>query len=153
MSKLTDLTENFRQDLEEFTDGCRENQEAGGWDSDNNGDMDDYYVQNLMSCMLRIIGSDGNISRREAEFFNACFGTENTVQELDRMYDDSEDILSGEEFETRLREDFAQLKRINTPLADSYRDLWLSACEILIASDGQLLPQEIESAKRLKQLF
>lgn len=153
MSKLTDLTENFRQDLEEFTDGCRENQEAGGWDSENNGDMDDYYVHDLMSCMLKIIGSDGNISRREAEFFNTCFGTENTAQELDEMYDESEDILSGEDFETHLREDFDMLKRVNSSLAESYRELWLSSCEIMIASDGQLLPQEIEAAKHLKKLF
>ena len=150
MSKLTDLTDKFASKLDSFTSACEEQE---SWDSEKYGNMADFYVQSLMSTMLRVIASDGNISRKEAEFFNVCFDADLTAAQLDKMYDDSEDILSGDDYDSQLREDFDLLKAVSPALADDYRDIWLTACEILIASDGQLLPQEMEDAKHLKSLF
>lgn len=152
MGKIDSLTEAFRVQYDRFIIGCDSIEETGAWDKETFGEMDVFYENDLVSLVLRLIASDGKISGREVEYLNRNFGFDYTVERLAETYDlCSREI--GESFDEKFKNDVAYMRAINGKLAALYEELLHIICDIVIASDGEISPEEIEEARRIKALF
>ncbi|MBO4839434.1 MAG: TerB family tellurite resistance protein [Lachnospiraceae bacterium] len=152
MKKIDALTEDFRFQYEKFLIGCDSQEEIEHWDKEENGEMEAFYENDLLCVILRLIAADGRISEKEAEYLNRYFGLEYTAEELENICADFED-LSAEEFEAQFAQDLDALRAASGKLADAYKELVGLACDIIIASDEQIAPEEAEEAERLKALL
>ena len=152
MGKIDSLTEAFRVQYDRFIIGCDAIEETGAWDKDAFGEMDVFYENDLVSLVLRLIAADGKISGREVDYLNRNFGLDYTVERLAETYDLFRREI-GESFDEKFKSDVACMKAINGKLAALYEELLRIICDIVIASDGEISPEEIEEAKRIKALF
>ena len=152
MGKIDSLTEAFRVQYDRFIQHCDAIEETGAWDKETFGEMDVFYENDLVSLILRLIAADGKISGREVEYFNRNFGFDYTAEQLAEVYDICRGEI-GESFDVKFKEDVACMRAINGELAALYEELLRNICDIVIASDGEISPQEIEEARRIKALF
>lgn len=132
---LKKLTESFRTKYESFITGCDSVEFDTVWDKAENGEMDVFFENELLSVILSLIISDGKISDAEVRYLNDSFGFSYTVDELKEVYENL-----GEEIENYFEENFksgyAMLRGINDKLADAYKELFSMICEIIACSDG-----------------
>ena len=152
MGKIDSLTEAFRVQYDRFIQHCDAIEETGAWDKETFGEMDVFYENDLVSLILRLIAADGKISGREVEYFNRNFGFDYTAEQLAEVYDICRGEI-GESFDEKFKEDVASMRAINGELAALYEELLRNICDIVIASDGEISPEEIEEARRIKSLF
>lgn len=61
------------------------------------------------------------------------------------------DLLSS--FDVKFKNGVECMKNINVKLAALYSELLGTICDILIASDGEISPDEIQEAQRIKSLL
>lgn len=152
MSKIDTLTESFKLKAEKFAIGCRSFQELEYWDTENDGDMEAYYRQELIGIALKIIAADGAITNKEADYVNRCFGFDYTKAEYEGFYELTEDIILDEAFSENFANGITKLKKVSEKLAGAYKELLTAMLEIIIASDGHIAETEIEEAKKLRAL-
>ena len=65
MSNLENYTQSFRMKYESFLTGCDAMEELGLWDKENLGEMEGYYVNDMVSVIIRLIATDGRITEKE----------------------------------------------------------------------------------------
>ena len=152
MDRIDMLTNDFRSLYERFLIGCDAIEETGGWDKENLGEMDVFYENDLLSLILRLIAADGKISEKEAEYLDRNFGFDYSPGQLADIYENCREAIGGS-FDEKFKEGVRQMKAINAKLADAYAELLGLACDIVAASDGEIAPEEIEEAKRIKALL
>ena len=152
MERIDELTNEFMTKLEQFMIGCDAVEDAEQWDKDENGEMELFFENDLVSVILRLIASDGEISEKEAEYLNKTFGFDYTGEELKEVYKNCSDEIGGS-FDETFRDGVARLRAISEPLADAYNELLCLICDIIAESDGVVSPDEIEEIKNLKELF
>ena len=152
MKSIDALTEEFRSKYERFLIGCDAIEELDQWDKEENGEMDVFYENDLVSVILRLIAVDGDINDKEAEYLNRTFGFEYTTEELKDVYTSCEEDVSHS-FDEQFENGITLMRSINEKLADAYKELLSLICEIIIESDDVIAPEEIEEAKSLKKLF
>ena len=141
MKNIDKLTEEFKTKYERFLIGCDAIEELDQWDKEENGEMDVFYQNDLVSVILRLIAADGEISDEETDYLNRNFGFEYCEEEVSHSFD--------EQFENGI----TLMRSINEKLADAYKELLSLICNIIIESDEVIAPEEIEEAKKLKELF
>ncbi len=152
MKRIDALTEEFKSKYERFLIGCDAIEELDLWDKEENGEMDAFYQNDLVSVILRLIAADVEISDEEAEYLNRNFGFDYSAEELADVYENCEEEVSysfDEEFENGV----SLMRSINEKLADAYKELLGLICDIIIESDDVIASEEIEEAKRLKKMF
>ena len=88
---------------------------------------------------------------KEAEYLNRNFGFDYTAGKLAEAIENCRGKL-GKPFGEQFRDGLARMEKINGKLAAAYAELLGLACDIVIASDGEITPEEIEEAKRIKSL-
>lgn len=152
MKNIEALTAEFKAKYERFIIGCDAIEEMGLWDKEKNGEMDVFYENDLVSVVIRLIASDGNIAEKEAEYLNKAFGFEYTAEELTEVYKSCGDDI-GRSFDEQFENGVTYMRSINGKLADAYKELLGLICDIIIESDGETVSAETEEAKRLKALF
>lgn len=151
MENIDSLTRSFKSKYESFLIGCDAIEETGGWDKDAFGEMDVFYENDLVGLILRLVAADGKISEKEVEYVNKNFGFGQTVQSLGAAYENCRGAL-GASFDENFKKGVALMQKINAKLAAAYRELLGIVCDIVVASDGEISPEEIEEAKRIKAL-
>lgn len=151
MDKLNALSESFKMKYEKFLIGCDSIEEIDLWDKEAYGEMDGFYSNDIVSVIIRLIAADGSFTEKETAYLNDLFGFDYTAEELKGIYDDCGDSIENL-FEKDLGEGIANLKKINDKLADIYKDLLLTVCDIVIESDGVIDRAELELAKQLKDI-
>ena len=82
MNRIDKLTEDFRYKYDRFFIGCDAAEEEGLWDKEENGEMDGFYQNDLVSVIIRLIAADGVISDKETEYLNKTFGFDYTTRPL-----------------------------------------------------------------------
>ena len=102
--------------------------------------------------ILRVIVADGKISEKEVEYLNRNFAFDYTVESLAETYDNCRAAI-GESFDVKFKNGVECMKNINVKLAALYSELLGTICDILIASDGEISPDEIQEAQRIKSLL
>ncbi len=149
MENLKKYSEEFKFKFEKFLIGCDSIEEMDLWDLDRFGEMDVYYSNDITSVIIRLIAADGEFSAKEVEFLNDMFGFQYDEDELREIYEEcSEGIESI--FDDGVENGFAVMKSINEKLANTYKELMVLICDIIIAADGEVNNIEIELVKNLK---
>lgn len=152
MESVDVLTKGFKAKYESFLIGCDAIEEMGQWDKEAFGEMDVFYESDLGGMILRLIAADGEICGKEVEYVNKNFGFDYTEGSLKAAYESCHEGLVGS-FDENFKKGYLLMKKINAKLADAYKDLLGTICDIVIASDGEISPEEIEEAKRIKALI
>lgn len=151
MKNLEMYIESFKLKHEMFLIGCDSVEEMGLWDKDELGEMDSFYSNDLTGVIIRLIAIDGNITHKEVEYLNKTFGFNYTIKELVDVYDSCKDDI-GNSFDENFENGITYLRKINSKLADSYKELLSLICQIIIESDGVIDASEIDEVKRLKAM-
>ena len=152
MSNIDLLSEEFQSKFEKFIIGCDAIEETNRWDKEEFGEMEAFYMNDLVSVIIRLIAADGEIGDEETAYLNENFGFDYTTEELIDVYDSCDEEISHS-FDEQFRNGISILRNISDELADAYKELLDLICDIIIESDGVISPEEIEEAKSLKELF
>ena len=142
----------FKTKYDKFIDLCNSVEKKQQWNKEDFGEMEVFYVTDLMSIIIRLVAVDGNISQKEVEYFNKTFGFECTLEELIDIYNNSIENIDGK-FEANFVKGLDLLKKIDEELADLYKELLIMICEIIICSDDVKNPEEIKEFERLKEMI
>ena len=113
--------------------------------------MDVYYSNDIVSVIIRLIAADGSFSERETDYLNEFFGFDYTTEELKNIYDDCGEAIESL-FDEDLGSGLSNMRAINEKLAEAYKDLLLTVCDIIIESDGVIDSAEVDLAKQLKDI-
>ena len=143
--------ESFRLKYEAFLIGCDSVEELGLWDKETLGEMESFYANDLTSVIIRLIATDGEVTKKEVEYLNKAFGFTYTLEELAAIYNADEEEL-GHAFDENFENGITYMRKINAGLADAYKELLALICDIIIESDGVIAASEIAEVKRLKAL-
>ena len=152
MKRIDKLTEEFKLKYEKFLIGCDAIEELEQWDKEENGEMEVFYQNDLVSVIIRLIAADGEISEKEIRYLNRNFGFEYTTEELIEVYKNCKEEVSHS-FDGQFKNGITLMRSINEKLAAAYKELLDLICEIIIESDDLIAPEEIEETKKLKELF
>ena len=105
----------------------------------------------LSSVIIRLITADGKISSKEVEYLNNTFGFDYTLDELISVYDSCKDNIEHA-FDENFENGITYMRKINTKLADAYKEILFLICEIIIESDGVKTESEVKEVKRLLEM-
>ena len=148
MEKIRNLAEGFKLKYEKFIYGCDSAEEMQKWNKEENGEMEAYFSNELVSVATVLIAADGRFSCVEIEFLNELFDFDYTSEELSEIYDDYCESIE-EIFDEGVENGISILKRINEKIATAYKDLLATLCEIIIKSDNVVENAEISLATEL----
>ncbi|MBR6825978.1 MAG: TerB family tellurite resistance protein [Oscillospiraceae bacterium] len=152
LEKTLDMyTESFKMKYDSFLTGCDAIEELGQWDKEAHGEMEAFYSNDLISVIIRLIATDGVITRKEVEYLNETFSFDYTQEELTEIYKSSKEDI-GHAFDETFENGIAYMRKINSKLADAYKELLGLVCAIIICSDGIIAESEVAEVKRLKAL-
>lgn len=149
MKKIDMFTESFKMKYEAFFTGCDALEEMGAWDKEKLGEMELFYTNDMVGIIIRLIASDGRISQKEADYLNKTFGFDYSVAELVEIYENCAGDI-GHAFDENFENGITYMRKINSKLADAYKELLGLVCAIIIASDGVVAEAEMEQVRRLK---
>ena len=141
MNNIDVLTEEFKKKLEGFELTCDSLDDLGSWDKEENGEMDVYFINELVSIILRLIAADGVISAGEADYLSKNFGFDYSVEELELIYENCRGELENS-FGDRLADDIEKIRSVDELLVKDFKDLAEAACDILASSDGVVTDEE-----------
>lgn len=148
MEKIKNLAEGFKLKYEKFIHGCDSVEEIKKWNKEENGEMEAYFSNELVSVATVLIAADGRFSCVEVEFLNELFDFDYTSDELSEIYEDYCESIE-EIFDDGVENGISMLNNINYKLAESYKDLLSTLCEIIIKSDDVVENAEISLATEL----
>ena len=141
MVSLKELSDGFKLQYEKFIHGCDDLEQNREWDTRADGEMEAYYLNDIMCAIVLLVSADGEFSEKEAGYINDMFGFSYTPPELKEMY-----RTNGADIRNMLGNGipagYRKMKAVNPKLAEYYRDLVLQACDIIAASDGMIHPAE-----------
>ncbi len=149
MKDLKILTDSFKTKYESFITGCDSVELDEVWDKTENGEMDVFYENELISVILSLIIVDGRISDQEVEYLNENFGLSYTADELKDVYRNSGEEINNY-FENYFKDGYSMLQRFNSKLAAAYKELFELICEIISESDGIVSDEEKQAIAELK---
>ena len=151
MKNLEKYTDSFKMKFDSFLTGCDALEEEGVWDKEAHGEMEAFYMNDLTSVVIRLIASDGTITKRETDYLNETFDFSYTQEELVELYRSCKDDI-GHAFDETFENGITYMRRINDMLADAYKELLYLICEIIIRSDGIIAEAEVAEVRRLQAL-
>lgn len=151
MKNIEFYVESFKTKYEAFLIGCDSIEEMELWDKEALGEMDAFYTNDMVGVIIRLIASDGDITLKETRYLNETFGFDYTVEELRNAYEGSRECLD-ESFDESFENGISYMRRINSKLADAYKELLVLICDIITHSDGSIDFAELEEVERLKKL-
>ena len=144
MNEIDRLTDSFKIELEIFINGCDQKENDLKWDREEFGEMEAFYQNDLISFVINLMFSDGQISEREAEYLNKTFGCSYSVEELCEIHDFLQSELE-EDFDDHLVEDVRFLLDLDAEMGKAFVELLLRLCDIIAQSDDR-----IDDAERQK---
>ena len=143
--------EEFKMKYDSFLIGCEAIEEMKLWDKENLGEMEAFYANDLVSVIIRLIATDGEITHKEMEYLNKTFDFEYTLEGLNEVYNACKDDIDSS-FDENFENGITYMRKINAKLADSYKELLALVCQIIIESDGVVAEAEVAEVKRLQAM-
>lgn len=146
--------EEFQKNVETFLEACEGLQEKGLWDEMEYGNVQAYYVNDLVCIITKIIAADGEITECETQFLGEVFGFDYTVEELQEVYEICAEGIE-EFFETGVNEAYQLLQDKDSDLAKSYKELLLEAGKVAMDSDNMIMASAVEkeAVQRLQEIL
>lgn len=146
---LEQLSKSFQAKYIDFVDGCDALEECDLWDKEQDGEMDGYYQNDLVSIIIRLITVDGFVSENEVKYLNEVFGFEYTIAELKEVCELCQEGID-ELFDGAFASGIKKMRAINDGLADLYAEMLSIVCDIISASDGVVSVVEADTIAKLK---
>lgn len=143
MGRLEIYSENFKLNYDKFMIGCDSQEELEGWNVAEDGEMDAYYSNVLVTVILKLIAADGVFTAKEVKYFNEVFNLDYSKEELESVYDNCKEVIEVE-FKDEIEEAISKLEKVNDKLANAFKSLLGLVGEIIIASDGEAAASENE---------
>lgn len=151
MAEIDELSTQFQQKFDQFLLDCNVMEQDGRWDTEELGEVEAFYTNDLMSVILRLIASDGTFTEKEVAYFDRDFGFQYTPDELSAIYEScSKDIENA--FRSNFEDGLARLRELDPSLAASYGELVNLICKIISESDGVVASDELEEINALAQM-
>ena len=135
--------------FEKFLNGCDSIEEIDQWDKEEYGEMDVFFTADLVSVIVKLIISDGEVTQEEVDYLNNLMGFDYGIEEVSDIYEDCGDAIDAF-FDDELESGIDMLRKINVKLADAYADLLVTACDIIAESDGLVMGEAIELARKVR---
>ncbi len=149
MFSLQELSEGFKLQYDKFLHGCDALEENGEWDVPADGEMEAYYLNDIMCAIVLLISADGEFSENEANYVNDAFGFRYSAQELKELYKTNGSDISNM-LENEILAGYRKMKAINAKLADHYRNMLYQICDIIAKSDGIIHVSETKKLEAIK---
>lgn len=149
MGPLQLLSETFKAKYMVFVNSCDAIENIKLWDKEQDGEMDGYFQNDLVSIIINLIAVDGKITDSEVDCINDIFGFDYSVEKLKEVYElckDGIDELCNGAFGSGVK----KMKTINVELANLYSELLELVCDIVSASDGEISTIEVDTIMALK---
>ena len=150
MGRLETYSENFKLNYDKFMIGCDSQEELEGWNVEEDGEMDAYYSNVLVTVILKLIAADGVFTAKEVKYFNEVFNLDYSKEELESVYENCKEAID-DEFKEEIEEAIEKLEKVNEKLADAFKSLLGLVGEIIIASDGEAAASENELMELVKK--
>lgn len=148
---LRGLAEEFKSDMNIFIQKCDVIEATGVWDTDEYGQMEAYFTNDIMCIVISLMSADGTFSDSETKYMRDIFGYDMTKEEVQEIYRNTSNEIS-DIFKNGISESITLLKNIDTEMAQDYKKLIDSVCDIIIGSDGVLSNREVDMAESIKSL-
>lgn len=152
MKNLEMNTESFKTKYEAFINGCDSIEDMGLWDKESFGEMEAFYSNDLISIIIRIIATDKSIEQKEVDYLNKTFGFDYTKEQLVEVYNSCYENIVSESFDENFENGITYMRKINSKLADAYKELLYLVCKIIIESDGVVAETEVVEVEKLKTM-
>ena len=150
MFSLQELSDGFKLQYEQFIHGCDALEQKGGWDVIANGQMEAYYLNDMMCAIVLLISADGEFSEEEAKYVNDAFGFRYSAAELKELYrTNGSDIRNM--LENEIPAGYRKMKAISGELAAQYRNMLYQICDIVAESDGIVHIAELKQIEAIKK--
>ena len=149
---MSAMTEEFVSALELFINECDAKEEYADWDYAERGHMAAYYQNDMLSFLLRLMGTDGVFSEQETDLLNETFSFRYRPDELEEIYETCESEL-GDDFDEHLEEDIRELYRMDENMGQMFMDLLLLICDMMAQSDGFVYSKEDEEIAKLHDIM
>lgn len=150
IKNIDKLTEQFKSLYKRFLIGCDSIEEIGQWNKEELGEMDVFYQNDLVSVILMLIATDGEISDKEVEYLNKNFGFDYSVDELSDVYEGCKEEIDSY-FDENFKNGISYMRTINAKLADAYKELLGLICDIIVESDNIVSDDETKIINQLKE--
>lgn len=141
MTELQKHINSFRNKYKRFNANLTSEDVLEKWNEDENGAIDVFYENELVSIALTVISSDGKIFVKEAGYLDETFGFSYTADDLAQMYINAHDEIDNY-FEDCFKQGYQMLRDINEDLAKQYKDIFYLLCKIVAESDGVVSDDE-----------
>lgn len=152
MTRLQEMSESFKFQYEKFINGCDALEANGDWNVSSDGEMEAYYLNDIMCMITLLISSDGEFSDVEASYVNDMFGFSYTPEELKDLYKHSgNDIIDF--VASEIPAGYRRMKLINSKLADHYKSMIYLICDIIAESDGIIHAAETRQIEKIKGIL
>ncbi len=149
MFSLQEMSEGFKAQYEKFLQGCDALEENGDWDVRADGQMEAYYLNDMMCVIVSLISADGEFSEDEAKYVNDAFGFRYSAAELKELYNtNGADIRNM--LENEIPAGWRKMKAVNEKLAEHYRNMLYQICDIIAESDGVIHIAELKQIETVK---
>ena len=150
MFSLQELSDGFKIQYEKFIHGCDALEQKGEWDVIADGQMEAYYLNDMMCTIVLLISADGEFSEDEAKYVNDAFGFRYSAAELKELYrTNGSDIRNM--LENEIPAGYRKMKLINEELAEHYRNMLFQICDIISQSDGIVHIAELKQIDAIKK--
>lgn len=150
MKEIDRLTDSFKIELEIFINGCDQKENDLKWNREENGEMEAFYQNDLITFVVYLMFADGDISETEADYLNKTFGFEYTVDELREIYDFLQNEPEGS-FDDQLVEDVRLLIDLDEKMGKAFIELLLRLCDIIAQSDDRVEEAELQKIASIKE--
>lgn len=152
MKNVEMYVDSFKSKYESFLIGCDSVEEMGLWDKEALGEMEVFYLNDMISIIIRLIVTDGLVTEKEVEYLNKTFDFNYSIEELTEIYENCAENIIGEAFDENFENGITYMRKINAKLADLYKEILILICDIIIESDGIIDEKEAQEVVRLKAL-
>jgi len=151
MNELISLSEGFKLKHELFVIGCDSAEAQEKWDVEEKGEMETYFLGEIMSIVLYLASADGKITEEETAYINNLLGFKDSTKTYMNIYESCKAEID-DVAKRKIPESINLLKTINEEMAEHYREMLLLGCKIVAASDRFVTTEEDEFIKLVTSL-
>ena len=127
----------FKHHYDELLISCDALEQEGLWPTEELGEMDMYFANDISCVLVKLIAADGKFDELEVSFMNEALGFHYTPGELEEVYEECWERLPDLFTET-VPESIRTLYDLNPSLADTYREMLKALCKFVTACDGEV---------------
>ena len=139
----------FITQFDSFILACDAQEEDCEWDTEEFGPMAAYFQADLSAVVLHLISADGQFEEAEAEVFNRMFDTQMSADDLAETFNSTDNAIT-DYCDGEAQDALETLAGYDCGLDDAYRDLLLSACDVISLCDGVAEGEEAELIARFR---